>query len=159
MTIMPIMNRYMTIVLFLCWLVLMGVASATDTETFHKLRDMAEKGDAKAQYRLGMAYYEGTAISRNFGMAMRWFEKAAMQGHAKAQHRMAVCYNNGEGTLHNRIKAFAWYLVAAENKHPQAQSKSDAYKSILTRQQLIEGRRLAADIKQNITKLGQRENN
>ena len=48
----------------------------------------AEKGNANAQYNLGIMYDQGHGVDVNFSKAIKWYEKAAEQGHAKAQERI-----------------------------------------------------------------------
>lgn len=40
----------------------------------------AEQGDARAQFRLGMAYYNGDRIEKSQEKAFEWWTKAADQG-------------------------------------------------------------------------------
>ncbi len=49
------------------------------------VRKEAEKGDAYAQYFLGLIYEEGKYLERDTEKAKEWFAKAAAQGHNKAQ--------------------------------------------------------------------------
>lgn len=42
------------------------------------IRD-AENGDAESQYNLGLCYYHGEVIEKNYKQAVYWFEKAANQ--------------------------------------------------------------------------------
>lgn len=48
----------------------------------------AEKGDAYAQYFLGLIYEEGKYTARDLNKACEWFEKAAAQGHNKAKEHL-----------------------------------------------------------------------
>ena len=45
----------------------------------------ANKGDAKAQYMLGAAYYEGHGVRQDYEQAVSWTRKAADQGNAAAK--------------------------------------------------------------------------
>ena len=46
----------------------------------NKLRQLAEQGDAQAQYNLGVKYAKGQGIPQNFEAASWWFRQAAKQG-------------------------------------------------------------------------------
>lgn len=48
--------------------------------------------DTEYWYRLGEQYACGIGVPRNYGMARRWFKKAARQGHADAQFRLDNMY-------------------------------------------------------------------
>jgi TPR repeat protein len=60
-----------------------------------KLREAAEKGDAEAQYSLGLMYREGRGVPKDDVEAEDWFRKAAGQGFAKAQDSLAVMHRDG----------------------------------------------------------------
>ena len=55
------------------------------------------KGDALAQYNLGVLYRKGRGVPQDDVQARKWYEKAAVQGHAKAQFNLGTLYFNGEG--------------------------------------------------------------
>ncbi len=45
----------------------------------------AGRGNAYAQYQLGLHYYHGHGVDRNHATALNWFEHAAASGHESAQ--------------------------------------------------------------------------
>ena len=45
-------------------------------------RPLAEKGDARAQTKLGWMYYRGMVVTKDYKKAVKWYRKAAKQGHA-----------------------------------------------------------------------------
>ena len=53
-----------------------------DREIFDliQMRQAAERGDAKAQYSLGVAYFKGEGVQKNYTEAVKWSLKAAEQG-------------------------------------------------------------------------------
>jgi TPR repeat protein len=48
-------------------------------------RPLAEVGEMRAQYRLGLCYQEGQGVPQNFAKAYVWFSLAASQGDAQAK--------------------------------------------------------------------------
>src|SRR4029079_2561248 len=78
------------------------------------LREKAEKGDADAQFTLGMMYYEGRSVPRDYVESARWFRKAAEQGHAIAQYALGAIYENGRGFPKDTAEAARWYRKAAD---------------------------------------------
>lgn len=46
----------------------------------------AEQGEVEAQFQLGLAYYNGEGISKNYSKAYYWFLKAVEQGNNDAQN-------------------------------------------------------------------------
>lgn len=89
---------------------------------FSETQSKAQKGDAQAQYDLGMMYYTGKGTDKNFSEAFRWWLKAANQGHARAQGAVGALYDNGEGVKMNKLEAGKWFLKAAENGDITAQN-------------------------------------
>ena len=84
------------------------------------LVERAEKGDADAQYNLGVCYYNGYGDTKDYGEAVKWYRKAAEQGHADAQNNLGVCYYNGYGVAQDYGEAVKWYKKAAEQGHVKA---------------------------------------
>lgn len=92
--------------------------STENTEcTFECYLERAEKGDAYAQYKVGMAYYDGTDDVENTDLRQGkyWLLKAAEQGYAKAQYQLGYIYDYVDGKI-----ASDWYKKAAENGNTQA---------------------------------------
>ncbi|MBQ3454399.1 MAG: SEL1-like repeat protein, partial [Thermoguttaceae bacterium] len=46
------------------------------------------KGNAEAQFHLGMHYIHGDGVKRSTDEAVRWFRKAAAQGHDGADEEL-----------------------------------------------------------------------
>lgn len=79
-----------------------------------QFKTLAENGNAEAQNGLGMLYYKGDKVPRDFVKAMFWFRKAADQGYAEAQNNLGLIFQSGLGTPQNYAKALEWYLKAAD---------------------------------------------
>ena len=82
---------------------------------------VAENGDAKAQYILGEALFEGNGIEKNRKEAIKWFQKAAEQGNANAQFALGNCFFNGFEVEKNEKEAVKWFQKAAEQGFSTAQ--------------------------------------
>jgi len=76
---------------------------------------LAEKGDDRAQYNLGLLYASGLGVMHDFKTAMQWHRLAAGQGHAGAQNALAQMYAKGYGVPENAVLAHMWYSVAVES--------------------------------------------
>ena len=81
----------------------------------------AEQGDAEAQTNLGLAYYNGEGVAKDFAEAVRWFRKAAEQGHAEAQLHLGMLYATGDGIPQDDKEAVRWWRQSAEQGFAQAQ--------------------------------------
>ncbi len=84
------------------------------------LRARALRGQAQAQFELGVCYRFGQGVPKDEAEAVAWYLKAANQGHAKAQYNLAVCYDAGTGVSKDYAEAAAWYRRAAYQGHAKA---------------------------------------
>jgi TPR repeat protein len=73
-----------------------------------ELRPLADKGNAEAQYYLGLIHVSGKGVPADFGAALGWFRRAAEQGHAGAQHNLGLQYENGQGVPRDFKAAALW---------------------------------------------------
>ena len=89
----------------------------------HEWGLIAETGDARAQYNLGLMSYKGQGVIQNFRKALRWFTRAAEQGDARAQYNLGVMYEHGVGTPLDREVATQWYQLAAKQGHAGAEKQ------------------------------------
>jgi TPR repeat protein len=76
---------------------------------------LAEKGDARAQYNLGLLYASGLGVSHDYQAALKWHRSAARQGHAGAQNALAQMYAKGHGVPQDNLRAHMWYSAAIES--------------------------------------------
>ena len=56
----------------------------------------ADKGDAEAQYLLGVAYLNGWEVEQNPSAAVKWLYKSAQKGNANAQVQIGELLEKGE---------------------------------------------------------------
>ena len=92
-------------------------------QTIDELKTRAANGDAAAQHDLGLCYYNGEGVTKDYAEAVRWWRKAAEQGVAAAQNNLGVCYDNGEGVTKDDAEAVRWYRKAAEQGDAKAKIK------------------------------------
>ena len=52
---------------------------------FEQTKELAEQGDADAQYNLAVMYLQGVDVTQDHAEAIWWLTNAAEQGHAHAQ--------------------------------------------------------------------------
>src|SRR5229473_6088037 len=77
----------------------------TDQKPVEEVKAKAEAGDADSEYRLGLCYYNGEGVAKDFSEAVKWYRKAAEQGFAKAQGYLGRCYARGEGVTQDFAEA------------------------------------------------------
>jgi uncharacterized protein len=76
-------------------------------------RKAAEKGDARAQYNLGLMYDNGLGVPQDYAAALRWYRKSAEQGDAKAQNEVGWEYELGAQVRQDYAEALRWYRKSA----------------------------------------------
>jgi TPR repeat protein len=86
------------------------------------LLQAAERGDAEAQFNLGMIYENGLGDSRyvvegSRPEAKRWLLAAAEQGLPRAQIKLAEIYAEEPDMPENSVKACGWILLATASLH------------------------------------------
>ena len=97
------------------------------TSLIPKLLILAQKGEAKAQYHLGVLFNDGKGVPQDFTQAAKWYTQAASQGHVKAQLYLGLLYQKGQGVEQDYRQAAIYYLKAAS----QGDSKAQYYLGLL----------------------------
>jgi TPR repeat protein len=78
------------------------------------MRRLAERGDADAQYMLGLRQIAGQDIAKNPTEGIAWLERAAKAKHLRAQFMLGSFYEDGVGVKRDLAKAVEWYRRAAD---------------------------------------------
>ena len=86
-----------------------------------ELQGPAERGDAEAQYRIGLMHEFGKGYPRDMQQALGWLRKAATQGHEAAQVELGVIYTGGDGVRADPGQAVEWFRKAALHGSATAQ--------------------------------------
>jgi TPR repeat protein len=81
----------------------------------------AKKKLASAQYNLGVMYYNGQGVKKDFHQASKAYTKAAEQNYALAQFNLALMYYEGKGVEKSVEKSFIWNSIAAMNGYANAE--------------------------------------
>ena len=87
---------------------------ADDASVFRETLQLAEQGNAKAQYNLGAMYANGRGVRQDYAEAFKWFRQAAEQGNAKAQYNLGAMYHNGQGVRRNFHLSKEWFGKACD---------------------------------------------
>lgn len=124
------------------------LAQATQGADLESLQEKADQGDAEAQFNLGFMYDKGEGVSKDDVEAVKWCRKAADQGFATAQFNLGLMYASGIGVPKEEIQAYKWFILASKSsglkKHKHRVEDSEFF---LTPEQIVEGKRLAAEFK------------
>lgn len=83
-------------------------------KAFKIFSDLAKRGDAPAQYDLGLMHWNGEGTAQNQTKAVEWWKKSADQGFAPAQNSLAVALQRGQGAKADVKTAIKYYKKAAD---------------------------------------------
>lgn len=78
-------------------------------------RPLAEQGDARAQYMVGLAYGLGHGVPQSYAEAAKWYRRAADQGNSDAQTNLGALYAGGHAVPQDYAEAISWWRRAAAN--------------------------------------------
>ena len=95
--------------------------SVTFAESPDETRKKAEAGDAIAQHRLGLTYYEGKGVIKDATEAAKWIRASAEQGYAEAQAYLGHMYRKGDGVIRDAAESAKWIRASAEGGYAVAQ--------------------------------------
>ncbi len=97
--------------------------SCSDQSELGRLKSKAKRGDPEAQFALGLYYYDGLEVTRDFEAAGMWFRRAALQGHAGAQLAMGKMWLNAEAGPPDEVQGANWIRTAAAQGYAPAQTE------------------------------------
>jgi len=107
------------------------------------LRKLADRGDADAQWQMGVRYHNGEGVPRDDAQAMQWFQRAAEQGHVIAQATLGAYYWAGRGVPQDLSKAYLWSYIALAQGDENSKSRLEGLASQMTRAQVSAAREQA----------------
>ena len=91
-------------------------------EAMKWFRKAADQGYVPGQVELGLLYFRGLGVSKDFHRAQEWFELAArLSLNPEAHFRAGEGYFRGLGVPQDYGTAVQYYLTAARQGHPVAQ--------------------------------------
>lgn len=91
-----------------------GASPEMSHEEVRRMHEAAVRGDAAAEYRLGMMYDSGTGVPHDPAKAVEWLQKAAEQGHAGAASHLGFLYCTGAAGRADNGLAVKWFRRAAD---------------------------------------------
>jgi len=89
-------------------------SSAAPSPVQETVEALARRGNAEAQFSLGLKYANGKGEALDYAQAEHWYLKAADQKHALAHFNLAMMYANGQGMPTDRAKSQVWIRKAAD---------------------------------------------
>jgi uncharacterized protein len=108
---------------FSCLLFFSMPANANDADTFKAMVALANKGDAEAQYHVGMMHNNGIGTEKDPRQALEWFQKSTASNDPLGAYKLG-CYYAGQfpGVLkYDADEALKYKLIAAKAGYSLAQ--------------------------------------
>jgi TPR repeat protein len=91
------------------------------------IRPLANGGDARAQFNLGLMYRNGQGVAQNFAGSALWIRRAAEQGDSEAALALGLIFHNGMGVKQDLAEALSWYRIAAAHGNVVAMRTTARY--------------------------------
>ena len=109
--------------------------------------DALRRGDARAQYNLGLLYASGLGVEQDYQAALKWHRMAAGQGHAGGQNELAQMYAKGQGVQPNQVLAYVWFSMAIASSSSGSKTEitkdRDRTASRMTPEQIAKAQQMA----------------
>ena len=87
-----------------------GLVEVQYSEILQNLISQAENGNAEIQFQLAQIYDDGKLVPRDFGNALHWYKKAAMNEYGEAQFTLGYFYCRGIGVQKDKKIANEWLI-------------------------------------------------
>jgi TPR repeat protein len=104
----------------------------------------ALKGDAVAQYNLGVTYTKKGEL-QDYAEAVKWYKLATAQGFVKAQVNLGEMYENGQGVDQDYVEAYKLFNLAEKEGDKTAKQNKELVAKKMTTQQVAEAQALALE--------------
>ncbi|CAF4705269.1 unnamed protein product, partial [Rotaria magnacalcarata] len=69
---------------------------------------------SEGQLMLGVMYYNGHGVRRDYNLAIKWFQAASHSGHVLAYYNLAQMHATGNGILRSCPTATDLFKIVAE---------------------------------------------
>jgi len=118
-------------------------------EAYVQFLELAEQGDAGAQFNLGQMYAGGEGGPKDYKAAFKWFLRSAEQGRGPIQGWSQVTlggmYKRGRGVKKSNLYAYMWYHIATSQGAMFAKVNRDHIAKKMTSAEISEAQKLAAE--------------
>jgi TPR repeat protein len=90
-------------------------------QALKEIAPLAKAANHDAEQLLGLMYYMGRGVTRDYKQAFFWSQKAALAGKPDAQYVVGAMYYTGNAVPLDQRQAVMWFHKAAEQGHADAQ--------------------------------------
>lgn len=88
-----------------------------------------DQSEVISQTNLGLQYYHGQGVDRDYARAFELIEAAAKSGFPPAQFVLGSIYDNGKAVPRDENEAIKWYERAAGQGHAEAETAANQLKA------------------------------
>ena len=99
----------------------------------------------RARFRLGLAYWYGSGVQRDYAEAVKWYRKAAEQGDGLSQHELGQAYEQGKGVRGDYVLAHMWTNLSVVSGTRNAEQDRNRIAFHMTPKQIEEAEKLARE--------------
>lgn len=110
-------------------------------------RPLAEGGHARAQFLVGLLYYDGKSVPQDYAEAAKWFEQSADRGYSRSQYNLGEMYATGQGVKRDYVQAYKWLNLCAASGNDTCAEHRDWVAKKLKGSQLAAAQKMARDWK------------
>jgi len=82
---------------------------------------LANENLSGAQWAMGVIYFQGQGVPRDYAAALKWHLLAADNGHQLSQYEIGVIFDGGLGVPKSTSEAARWFRRSAEQGYGMAQ--------------------------------------
>ena len=100
-------------------IVLFNFTSFCDDHFIETLGEAAS-GEPRAQFELGLHYFNGDEVIQDYTQAVKWWKRSAANGNSQAMYELGVVYQKGLGVPIDFTESVKWFITAAEHDHSSA---------------------------------------
>jgi GAF domain/PilZ domain/Sel1 repeat len=118
-------------------------AIPVQTDSAEELRRKAERGDANAQFQLGVQYASNDS-KKNYAQAVKWLTISAENGNVLAAATLGAFYWAGRGVPQDFVKAYMWSAIAKAEGDQASAYRVTILETRLSPTELAEAELLAA---------------
>ena len=127
------------------------------TSAFFSYEEIAKRGVAEAQSKIGYMYHHGVGIAKDEAEAVEWYRKAAEQGDAEAQHNLGTMYINSLAVNQDDMLAYMWLSLAIENGNERSKISLNSVRTSMTKTDRQKAQKMARHcLESNYTKCGEK---
>ncbi|BFU97016.1 MAG: exported protein of unknown function [Nitrospira sp.] len=147
--------RFGTVLVVICWFASTLLLNACQDRRADKaylkgnydksakeLESLANLGDPRAQYNLGLLYDQGLGVPQSDALALRWYTQAAERGEPRAQYNLGIMYMNGQGTTPDPVQAYYWFSLAVAQGESKAADARDYVMEQMSPGQISQGQQM-----------------